>query len=105
MATTEPTTLLEGVRASAPEPQGPPAPAPQSRESAPVSGPGVVADASLRARTTTLARMASSAARHRRTTVAALLAVALLSASVGVLAGRWLAARAAMEVSPAGETR
>jgi hypothetical protein len=65
------------------------------RAPAPISEVGVTPAASFRTRSTTFARKAVSAARQRRTAVAALLAVALLSASVGVLAGRWLAARAA----------
>ena len=65
----------------------------------PISELGPPPVASFRIRSTTLARMAVGAARQRRTAVAALLAVALLSASVGILAGRWLAARAAAPAS------
>jgi hypothetical protein len=53
-------------------------------------------------RTATLTRLAVSTAGRRRSLLAALLGVALLSASVGVLAGRWLAART---TAAAGVTR
>jgi hypothetical protein len=57
-------------------------------EPAPVQAP------TFRARAEALARLAVTTASQRRTLLAALFAVAVLSVSVGVLAGRWLAARA-----------
>ncbi|MFN2567475.1 MAG: [Fe-Fe] hydrogenase large subunit C-terminal domain-containing protein [Gemmatimonadaceae bacterium] len=103
-AAPEPTSR-ERPRAAAPDaaPEPPPAPASEPRGPSPISGASGAPAASFRLRTTAFARMAVGAARQRRTTVAALLAVALLSASVGVLAGRWLAARAA--AAPAATTR
>ena len=77
---------------SAAEPRGP----------SPISGVSASRPGSFRVRTVTLARAAASAARQRRTMLAALLGVALLSASVGILAGRWLAVRAE---TPSGVTR
>jgi hypothetical protein len=75
-------------RAPTPEPNGP--------SSISVESPARAA--SLRMRTATFARLAVTTAHQRRTMIAALLGVALLSASVGVLAGRWLAARTAAGV-------
>lgn len=72
--------------------------APASTESprpSPISGVSGPQVATFRVRTATFARIAVSAANQRRGLIAALLGVALLSASIGVLAGRWLSARAA----------
>jgi hypothetical protein len=65
----------------------------EPRAPSPTSEPTASAAPSFGMRTTVFARTAVDAARQRRATLAALLAVALFSASVGVLAGRWLAAR------------
>lgn len=64
-------------------------------EQAPAAEPEVTPSraATFRTRTANLARFAVTTAQQRRALLAALLGVALLSASVGVLAGRWLAAR------------
>jgi hypothetical protein len=73
------------------------------RTPAPISEVTVTrAAAAFGTRATQLARLAVSAARRRRTTLTALLAVALLSATVGVVAGRWMAGRGAV---PAGTTK
>jgi hypothetical protein len=61
--------------------------------STPVSELGTVPTTSFRMRTVKLARVAVSAAHQRRAILGTLLGVALISATVGVLAGRWLAGR------------
>jgi iron only hydrogenase large subunit len=67
----------------------------EPRRLSPISTVTVSRAAAFRTRTMALARFAVASARRRRTMLAALLGVALLSASVGILAGRWLAARTA----------
>jgi hypothetical protein len=68
----------------------------EPRGPSPISEVGPSRAATFRASTAKLARLAASTAHQRRAIIAALLGVALLSASVGVLAGRWLAARTAV---------
>jgi hypothetical protein len=76
--------------------------APKPRDLSPNSAVTISRAASFRIRTATFARVAVSAAHQRRALLGALLAVALVSASVGILAGQWLAARTA---TPAGVRR
>jgi hypothetical protein len=101
MAVAEPQPR-ESVHTTVPEADDAIAPSAEPRGPSPISGPSAASAASLRVRTTELARMAVGAGHQRRATVAALLAVALLSASVGVLAGRWLAARTGAAAGAAG---
>jgi hypothetical protein len=70
-------------------------PAAEPREPSPISEPTSPRAPTLRKRTAKLAHMAVTSARQRRAILAALLAVAALSTSVGILAGRWLAVRTA----------
>ena len=77
-----------------PTPQLDAAPTAEAPRASPVSGVSASTALSFRVRTAKFARVAVSAAQQRRRLIAALLGVALLSASIGVLAGRWLAARA-----------
>ena len=72
-----------------------PTPGAEPRGPSPISAVTVSRAATFRTRTGALARLAVTGARQRRTVLAALLGVALLSASVGLLTGRWLAARTA----------
>jgi hypothetical protein len=87
----------EPVVTETPLPEPTPAPAddrPPMRATAPISEVTPARAASFRVRTAKLARVAVSRAHQRRALLAALLGVAALSATVGALAGRWLAARA-----------
>jgi hypothetical protein len=68
-------------------------PVAEPRGPSPISAVTVSRAAAFRRRASSLARLAVTTARQRRTMLAALLGVALFSASVGILAGRWLAAR------------
>jgi hypothetical protein len=79
----EPAPQAERQEAGAGEARGP-SPIPEVTPSSGVT---------LGTRTARLARLAATTAHQRRAMLAALLGVALLSASVGILAGRWLAAR------------
>jgi hypothetical protein len=71
------------------------APVGEGPRQSPISEVTAAPVVSFRIRTAKLARVAATAAHQRRGLIAALLGVALLSASVGVLAGRWLAVRPA----------
>jgi hypothetical protein len=90
----EPATLPE----SAPQLEIEQAPAPEPGRPSPMPMPAEVVSsaAKFRTRTATLARLAATTAQQRRALLAALLAVAMLSASAGILAGRWLAVRTAV---------
>jgi hypothetical protein len=79
----EPVPQVEGRQAAAGEPRGP----------SPISEVTPSRAAAFRTRTAMLARLAVTTAHQRRALIAALLGVALLSASAGILAGKWLAAR------------
>jgi hypothetical protein len=68
-------------------------PAAESTRATPISEVSAVPAVSFRMRTAKFARVAVSAAQRRRGLIGALLAVALVSATVGIVAGRWLAAK------------
>ncbi len=76
-----------------PAPQLDVAPAADARATSPISEVTAAHSSSFRLRTAKIARVAMSTAHQRRALLAALLGVALISATVGVLAGRWFAAR------------
>ena len=65
----------------------------ESTRTAPISEVSAAPVVSFRMRTAKFARIAVSAAQRRRGMIGALLAVALLSATIGIVAGRWLAAK------------
>jgi hypothetical protein len=87
----------------APQVEAQPTLAPEARGPSPISGRIRSRAATFRTRTATLARLAVTTAQQRRALLVPLLAVALLSASVGILAGRWLAAKTT--ATPAGMRR
>ena len=69
------------------------APTSETVRTSPISEVSAPVASSFRIRTAELARGAMNTAQQRRALLTALLGVALISATIGVLAGRWLAVR------------